>query len=109
MIRQTFHEELELLEKQLLAMGRVCVGMVADAVESLQQANISLAEDVIQRDDEVDRADLDIETCCMRLLALQQPMAKDLRRIGTALKVITDLERVGDHAVDIAKISRKLI
>jgi phosphate transport system protein len=108
MTRQTYHEELELLEQQLLAMGRLCVSMVADAVESLQQSDIPLAEDVIRRDDEVDSADLDIEMRCMRLLALQQPMAKDLRKIGTALKVITDLERVGDHAVDIAKISRKL-
>ncbi len=108
MTRQNFHDELAGLEQRLMAMGSLCVSMVADSVASLQQSDVILAEDVIRRDDEVDTADLDIEMHCMRLLALQQPMARDLRKIGTALKVITDLERVGDHAVDIAKISRKL-
>ena len=108
MTRQNFHQELEALEQSLLSMGRLCGEMLADAVSSLQQGDVTLAEQVIRRDDAVDQADIDIEMRCMRLLALQQPMARDLRQIGTALKVITDLERVGDHAVDIAKISRKL-
>ena len=106
--RQTFHEELAALDQQILHMGRLTGGMVADAVASLQQGDVLLAEMVIGQDDIVDAIDIDIETRCMRLLALQQPMARDLRQIGTALKVITDLERIGDHAVDIAKISRKL-
>lgn len=89
-------------------MGRRTGVMVAQAVESLQQADVSLAECVLPQDDAVDALDREIEMRCMRLLALQQPMARDLRLIGTALKVITDLERVGDHAVDIAKISRKI-
>ena len=106
--RQTFHEELTLLEQQLLHMGRITGGMVADAVASLEQGDVFLAESVIEQDDAVDTLDADIETRCMRLLALQQPMARDLRQVGSALKVVTDLERIGDHAVDIAKISRKL-
>lgn len=106
--RQTFHEELAALERQLLEMGRLTGVMVAQAVESLQQADVALAEDVLAQDDAVDTLDRQIEMRCMRLLALQQPMARDLRLIGAALKVITDLERVGDHAVDIAKISRKI-
>lgn len=108
MTRQTFHDELESLEQNVLEMGRQCATMVADAVEALQQSDMALAERILRQDDDVDAADVEIEMHCMRLLALQQPMARDLRQIGTALKVITDLERVGDHAVDIAKISRKL-
>ena len=106
--RQTFHEELALLEQQLLHMGRLTGGMVADAVTSIQQGDVFLAETVIEQDDAIDTLNTDIETRCMKLLALQQPMARDLRQIGTALKIVTDLERIGDHAVDIAKISRKL-
>ena len=107
-VRQTYHEELAFLEQQLLHMGNLTGAMVGAAIESLQTGDISLAEDIIARDDIIDALDVEIESECMRLLALQQPMARDLRQIGTTLKVITDLERVGDHAVDIAKISRKL-
>lgn len=107
--RHTFHEELSLLEQRLLEMGRLTGDMVARAVESLQQGDVPLAESVMAQDDAVDALDLEVETRCMRLLALQQPMARDLRLIGTALKVITDLERVGDHAVDIAKMGRKIV
>ena len=106
--RQSFHEELAALDQQILHMGRLTGGMVSDAVASMQEGDVLLAEMVIGQDDVVDAIDIDIETRCMRLLALQQPMARDLRQIGTALKVITDLERIGDHAVDIAKIARKL-
>jgi len=106
--RQTFHEELAALDQQILHMGRLTGGMVSDAVASMQEGDVLLAEMVIGQDDVVDAIDIDVEARCMRLLALQQPMARDLRQIGTALKVITDLERIGDHAVDIAKISRKL-
>ena len=108
MTRQAYHEELESLEQRVLEMGRLCAAMLTNAVEALQHSDVTLAEKVLFQDDAVDAADIEIEMNCMRLLALQQPMARDLRQIGTALKVITDLERVGDHAVDIAKISRKL-
>jgi len=106
--RQTFHEELATLEQQLLEMGRLTGVMVAQAVESLQQADVALAEGVLPQDDAVDALDREIEMRCMRLLALQQPMARDLRLISAAIKVITDIERIGDHAVDIARLSRKL-
>jgi phosphate transport system protein len=106
-VRQTFHDELAVLDQQIVQMGTITVQMVIDAVSALQESNIVLAEKVISTDDVVDGLDLDIEIRCMNLLALQQPVGRDLRKIGTALKVITDLERVGDHAVDIAKIARK--
>jgi phosphate transport system protein len=103
-----FLEELESLRSQLLEMGSVADSMVAQSIEALTRQDTSLAEEVIRRDDEVDSKDLAIEMECMRLLALQQPLARDLRLVGSAMKVITDLERIGDHAVDIAKIARKL-
>jgi phosphate transport system protein len=89
-------------------MGSEADSMVAQAVLSLTEQDAELAEEVINRDDIIDGQDIKIESECMRLIALQQPLARDLRLIGTALKVITDLERIGDHAVDIAKIARQL-
>ncbi len=89
-------------------MGALTGTMLDQAVEAVQQNDVTLAETVLSQDDTVDEMDRKIEAQCIRLLALQQPMARDLRQIESALKVITDLERIGDHAVDIAKIARKL-
>ncbi len=89
-------------------MGALTGTMLGQAVEAVQQNDVTLAETVLSQDDTVDEMDRKIEAQCIRLLALQQPMARDLRQIESALKVITDLERIGDHAVDIAKIARKL-
>ena len=106
--RQSFREELAGLEQELLHMGTLTGTMLGQAVEAVQQSDALLAEAVLSQDDLVDEMDRKIEAQCIRLLALQQPMARDLRQIESALKVITDLERIGDHAVDIAKIARKL-
>ena len=106
--RQSFHDELAALEQELLHMGTLTGTMLSQAVEAVQQGDVALAEGVLSQDDTVDEMDRKIEAQCIRLLALQQPMARDLRQIESALKVITDLERIGDHAVDIAKIARKL-
>ena len=106
--RHTFHEELAALEQELLQMGALTGDMLGQAVEAVQQNDVALAEAVLVKDDAVDEMDRKIEAQCIRLLALQQPMARDLRQVESALKVITDLERIGDHAVDIAKIARKL-
>jgi phosphate transport system protein len=106
--RQAYNDELQQLEHELLEMASLAAGMVADAAEALSRLDPSLAMAVIKRDDEVDRRDLSIEERCVRLLALQQPMAGDLRVIGTAMKMITDIERIGDLAVDIAKITLKI-
>ena len=89
-------------------MGALTGTMLGQAVEAVQRSDALLAETVLSQDDAVDEMDRRIEAQCIRLLALQQPMARDLRQIESALKVITDLERIGDHAVDIAKIARKL-
>lgn len=106
--RTQFEEQLEALRLRLLEMGSLSDEMVATAMQALIEQNVPLAEQVIARDDVVDALDIAIETDCMRMIALQQPLARDLRLIGTALKVITDLERISDHAVDIAKVARKL-
>ena len=106
--RSQFGVALESLRHRLLDMGNTVDEMMATAMRALTEQSVELAEQVLLSDDEVDSLDIQIEAECMRLLALQQPMARDLRLIGTALKVITDLERIGDHAVDIAKAARKL-
>ncbi len=97
-----------MLEQELLHMGTLTTTMLSQAVEAVQTGDMGLAEAVLHQDDAVDEMDRKLEAQCIRLLALQQPLARDLRLIESALKVITDLERIGDHAVDIAKIARKL-
>ena len=106
--RIAYAEEMRILEHDLLDMGSRAGQMVGMAVDSLTQLDVAQARLVLAEDDEIDRRDLEIETRCLRLLALQQPMGKDLREIGTAMKVITDIERIGDLAVDIAKIAMKV-
>lgn len=100
--------EIQGLEHDLLEMGSRAEAMVGLAVESLIRLNTDEAREVLKRDDDIDERDLAIENRCLRLLALQQPMASDLRTIGTAMKMITDIERIGDLAVDIARITLKI-
>ena len=106
--RQAYSEKLKDLEQDLLRMGVAVEEAIAKAVEALKLRNTKLAEDVMDSDDVIDELDVVIEMKCLQLIALQQPMAKDLRVIGTVLKIITDLERMGDHAYDIAKIAKTL-
>lgn len=108
MNRHAFDEEIAKLEHDLLDMASRAESMVAKSVESLQNLDGKLAKEVMLADDEIDQLDLDIEAQCLRLLALQQPIAMDLRLIGTVLKIITDIERIGDLAVDVAKIGLKI-
>lgn len=103
-----FEEQLKSLRVELLKMGAEADRAVGDAMQALVERDLGAAESVILRDDLLDQMDLEIESQCMKLLALQQPIASDLRLVGTAMKIITDLERIGDHAVDIAKVARKL-
>lgn len=106
--RRAFDIQLRALEQDLLRLGSHVEGMLDQAVRALLERDVALAEGVIAADDTADTLDLSLETQCMRLLALQQPMAKDLRTIGTVLKAITDLERIGDYSVDIARITLRL-
>jgi phosphate transport system protein len=98
-----FHEELELLKDKILKLGSLVETMVERAVASLVDRDSRLAEETIAADRKVDAMDLEIDEDGIRLLALQQPAAKDLRFITTAMKITTDLERMADLAVNICQ------
>ncbi len=106
--RGSFQKELYELRQNLLEMGALVESSIHRAVTSLARSDLQLAEQVIADDDIVDAMQLRIETKCLNLIALQQPVAKDLRVIGTALKIVTDLERMADHATDIAYVTLQL-
>jgi phosphate transport system protein len=103
-LRKHFLEELENLKKSILAMGDMAINSVNIAVLSLVQRDEKKAREVINGDDKLDEMEMKIEKDCISLIALQQPIAEDLRIIAAGLKIITDLERIGDRAVDIAEI-----
>ncbi|HEX2203772.1 MAG TPA: phosphate signaling complex protein PhoU [Longimicrobium sp.] len=98
-----FHEELARLKSQLLEMSALAEELVGQAMEAFQERDTQLAQAVIRRDRELDAMEMGIDDACIHLLALQQPMARDLRLITMAMKISNDLERVGDHAVNIAE------
>jgi len=106
--RQAYITQLADLENELLDMANRSEVMVDRAVKALVSLDKSGAYAVMQADDEIDRRDLEIEQKCLKLLALQQPIGSDLREIGTIMKIITDIERIGDLSVDIAKIGIKI-
>ncbi|TBL75607.1 phosphate signaling complex protein PhoU [Paenibacillus thalictri] len=106
--RTNFHHSLKQLQSELLKMGSLVENAIFEAVESLAKLDEKRARQVIGSDDLIDDMMQDIEERCLRLIALQQPMASDLRLIGMASKIATDLERIADHAVDIAKITIRL-
>jgi phosphate transport system protein len=108
MARHYLNVQLSELEQELLRMGALVEDQLRAAVRSLTEKNSVLARQVIRDDDRVDQMEMDIERRCLTLLALQQPLASDLRIISTALKIITDLERMADHAADIAKVTLRL-
>ena len=89
-------------------MGELCESAIANATKALSDGSIEQAKAVINADAEIDEMEKDIEKLCLKLLLQQQPVAKDLRRISAALKMITDMERIGDHAADISEITSML-
>ena len=104
MIRQNFEQELEALRQDLVRMGQIVQNAIRNAVDALARQDQALAQQIMDGDDIIDAMQVDIEDRCIALIARQQPVAKDLRVLGTGLKITTDLERIGDHAFDIAKI-----
>ncbi|WP_154669897.1 phosphate signaling complex protein PhoU [Bacillus niameyensis] len=106
--RSQFEEQLQKLHGYLLKMGTMVEESVHNAVRSLIHKDVKLAHQVMIRDKEINQAEMEIEKICLNLIALQQPVGSDLRKIITALKVSTDLERMGDHAVNIAETTIKL-
>ena len=103
-----YEDELKKLREDILYMGGLVEDQIQKAVKSLVDRESALAEVIIERDHEVNRLDVDIDDLCIRLLALHQPAAKDLRFITTALKITTDLERIGDMAVNICERALEL-
>ena len=102
--RRAFEEELESLKLELVKMCRITEDMISDSIAALVNKDKALAESVPPRDREVDEYELDVERQCMRILLRRQPVADDFREVSTALKLITDVERIGDQASDIAEI-----
>ncbi len=103
-MRSQFDQQLAQLHRELIEMGALCEQVIALSSQALTTGDTALAEKVAPIDHEIDSKERDIENLCLRLLLHQQPVAGDLRQISAALKMITDMERIGDQADDIAEI-----
>jgi len=103
-----FHDELDALKQTLLAMGGLVEEQIRRAMQALLERDDVMAQDVIDRDRQVNTYDVEVDEQCVNLLALHQPAASDLRFITTAMKIVTDLERIGDQAVNIAQRALEL-
>lgn len=104
-MREYFEKQMEQLNKELIQMGTSIENAIEMAVSALENRDVDKAKKAIDMDSMIDRKERDIESLCMKLLLLQQPMAGDLRIISAALKMITDMERIGDQAADISEIT----
>ena len=105
-MREQFEEQLEQLHREVTEMGNLCEQAIALATKALFGGNDQLAKEVFRRDASIDRKEREIEDLCMRLFLHQQPMARDLRTVSAALKMVSDMERIGDQAADVAELSR---
>ncbi len=107
-MRNRFDRQLVQLNNELIEMGGMIEKAISDTVKALVNQDIELASNVIEYDEEIDHQEREIEQLCLKLLLQQQPVAKDLRLISAALKMITDMERIGGHATDISEITIEL-
>jgi phosphate transport system protein len=107
--RQWFDKDLDELNYEILKMGGIIEQQIYDAVQSLISKDLDLAEKVIEQDDQVDELQQKIENKSVRLVIRQQPIAKDLRAIFVGIKLVTDLERISDIAVNIARIAKRIL
>jgi len=107
-MQRHFHEELETLKQTLLAMGGLVEDQIRRVMRALVKRDDALAQEVIECDQRVNALDVEVDEKCVELLALHQPTASDLRFITTAMKIVTDLERIGDQAVNIAQRALEL-
>ncbi len=104
-MRSKFDEQLAHLKTQMIEMGALCEGAITNATQAMVYGDVELAKKAIKSDDIIDQKERDIEALCLKLLLQQQPVASDLRQISSALKMITDMERIGDQAADISEIT----
>ena len=109
MMRSKFDEQLDRLNKEMMKMGSAIEDSIRKAVDALVKQDAELAKKVMIQDEEIDREQKTIESICFNLLIQQQPVAKDLRLISAALKMITDMERIGDQAADISELALCLV
>ncbi len=107
-MRLNFDKQLEELNHELILMGALCEEAIINAVKTLTEESPECVTKVFATDSEIDSKEREIETLCMKLLLHQQPVARDLRTISSALKMISDMERIGDQAADIAEISKNI-
>lgn len=103
-MRTRFDEQLKQLNKEMIEMGALCEEVIGLAARALSTGDVKIAKMVAPFDQEIDQKEREIESLCLKLLLQQQPVARDLRQISAALKIITDMERIGDQAEDIAEI-----
>lgn len=104
-MRIRFDEQLSQLNKKLIEMGAMIETAISKSTQALVNQDVALAETIIASDDEIDAKEKEIESLCLKLLLQQHPVARDLRLISSALKMITDMERIADQAADISEIS----
>lgn len=107
-MRSKFDEQLDVLNLNLTLMGQAIEKNIQDAIDALVNGNVEKAKQIIKADDDIDKMQREIESICFGLLIQQQPVAKDLRLITAAMKMVTDMERIGDHAVDISEMTEFL-
>ena len=105
MMRSRFDEQLEALHTELIEMGALCENAISNAAQALLEGDLALARRAAEFDHEIDDKERKIESLALKLLLFQQPVARDLRQVSAALKMITDMERIGDQAADIAEIT----
>lgn len=103
-MRIRLDDQLERLNHELVGMGVLCESAIATAAKALLDGDMSLAREAIALEKDIDQMEREIENLCLKILLQQQPVAKDLRLVSAALKMITDMERIGDQAADIAEI-----
>ena len=103
-MRNRFDRQLEMLGELMIHMGELCETAIEEVTGALEECDMERAKAVITADEEIDQMEKDIESLCLKLLLQQQPVARDLRQISAALKMITDMERIGDQTADIADI-----
>ena len=105
-MRERFNEQLERLHVEMIRMGALCEDAISAAAGALLKGDRDLAQSAIAAEREIDQKEREVEALCLKLLLQQQPVARDLREISAALKMISDLERIGDQAADIAELTR---
>ncbi|MCL2351864.1 MAG: phosphate signaling complex protein PhoU [Firmicutes bacterium] len=104
-MRTRYENQLAQLNEALIEMGKMVEKAIEDAIKAMVDQDVELAKSTIEYDEEVDNMEKEIESLCLKLILQQQPVARDLRLISCALKMITDLERIGDHAEDISELT----